>query len=489
MKSHIVLVSGLCCAALSSACSTDAQSDAKAGSPSRPLHVTMADSQPADSPTSLAMRAFADEAKALSDGKIRIDTSSAGRYADNAGDAKVVEALTDGSIQLAVVPTRGWSDAGAASTEVLQAPFEIAGPEHFAAVAQDDALVSGALADLERLGAHGLAVFPERLRYLTSFGSPFLRPGDLQGMTLRSISSSVGRVLASLGATPVNPDEDQYAQMRAQHTIDGAETDLERAINLASGTTVTVDLVFYGKFDSFAANASWWDGLTKDQRAILTRAAGTVRDREVSQLPRSNESALAFCEGGGSLAVAGPENGKAFTDALASYTGSLDQDLLQQLRADGDGTDRAAAPACAPPPDGLDPADVRADGGAVPDGTYRFQYTEDLAREFNTQHPDGIVFEGDDAPGSWKTLTFTWVLRDGHYTFEMQRDSEPPLTVTGVYQVKGDQMLVELDPDIGNVVNRLRWKVAKDGSLRLTQVDALKRDFYYWLPWTLIKEG
>ena len=111
----------------------------------------------------------------------------------------------------------------------------------------------------------------------------------------------------------------------------------------------------------------------------------------------------------------------------------------------------------------------------------------DLAREFNAEHPDGLLFEGPDAIGTWQTMTFTWRLHRGHYVFEHQRDALEPFRVSGIYQVSGNQMLIKLHPEIGNVVNRVTWQVDPDGWLELNQVDDLKFDYLYWLPWTRLE--
>ena len=169
-----------------SSCAADPSSN-KTGAPSRPLVVEMADSQPADAPSSLAMVMFADRVEELSDGAIVVETTSEGPYADNHGDGKVVAAVVAGDVELGIVPTRAWSDAGARSADILQAPFEIGDNAHMVAVAQDETLVEAALADLEGLGVHGLGVVPERLRTMVSFGEPYLRPSDLDGKTVRDV--------------------------------------------------------------------------------------------------------------------------------------------------------------------------------------------------------------------------------------------------------------------------------------------------------------
>jgi C4-dicarboxylate-binding protein DctP len=473
------------------ACGGDGDPGArKAGAPDRPLHLVMADSQPPDAPTGLAMAAFAAEVENLSDGAMEVETRSAGEYADNAGDAKVVRALTAGDVQLATVPARAWSDAGVRSTDVLQAPFEVTSNDHMVAVTGDAELTRASLAGLENVGAHGLGLVPERLRVLLGFDTPVLVPADLKGRTMRSISPSVGRILEQFGAKPVNPTDDEYAAMRAEGSIGGAETDWTRAMSLAPGATITSDLVLYAKVVSIAANLDWWEGLTDDQRAVLEQAAAATRDAAVATLSEASADAAGFCDAGGRVAVAGSAGLAAFVRAARPWTERLDQDALARLRALRPAGAEPAPSPCAPITDGLDPGHVVAEAGNLPDGVYRFEITPAIAARWNASAgPNTIPFDGPMDPETMKRVQVTWTLAEGHYTFEIAINDEPPFTARGVYQVAGEQVLLALHPEIGNVVNRLTWRVEDDGSLVLTQVDDLKRDWYYGLPWVRIGDA
>ena len=460
----------------------------KAGATSVVRHVAMADSQPPDAPSSIAMGQFAAHVRDLSKGTILIDATSAGEFADNAGDAKVVEALTKGRIQLATVPTRAWSDIGVRSADVLQAPFEVRSNAHMEAVAKDTNLVSRALSGLDPRGVHGLGVVPERLRVLVGFAKPVARPADLAGQPVRSISSSIGEVLTDLGARWVNPTDDEYAAMRTAGTVRASETDYERAQSLASGATISADLVLYAKFESIAANGAWWKGLNDADRAVLTTAARMTLEDTLGTLRQPADDAAVFCGAGGSIISVGNEVEAQFRSLVAKRVAALDHADLAALRADRPAVEDPPPPACAPSPGSLDPAHLVADGGALPAGVYRIQWTEAFARQWNAQNR-GILFSGQDAPGNFRAMTFTWTLKGGSYRVELVRDAEAPIVRTGYYQVKGDQMLLELPPDFGDVVNRVRWRVNADRSLTLTQVDGLNSDPYYGLRWIRIGDA
>jgi TRAP-type C4-dicarboxylate transport system substrate-binding protein len=460
----------------------------KAGAPPDVLRVVMADSQPADAPTGIAMQEFAAHVDDLSRGAIKVETRSAGEFADNAGDAKVITALRSGAVQLATVPARAWSDIGVNSTDVLQAPFEVQSNTHMAAVAADTSLAERALSGLDGKGVHGLGLLPERLRILVGFGAPLTQPSDLNGKSLRSLSSSVGKAATALGATWVNPTDDAFAAMRTSGELRATETDWQRAQGLAAGAFASADLVLYAKFVSIGANADWWSGLTAAQRRVLTDAAAATREDASSALGETADDAATFCNAGGVVVHVGTAAQAQFRSALADLTAAVDQTALQQLRADQPQDADPVPATCGPAQGGLDPSHVVPAAGDLPPGVYRYQWTEAFARQWNAKGA-GIQFEGHDAPGLFDTFTITWTLKGGHYTFEILRDGKDPLTTTGVYQVKGHQMLLELGPDIGNVVNQLRWTVNSDGSLTMRQVDGLPSDPYYGLRWKRIGDA
>ncbi|MFN8082693.1 MAG: TRAP transporter substrate-binding protein DctP [Dermatophilaceae bacterium] len=463
----------------------------KAGAPAAALHVVMGDSQPADAPTGVAMQEFAARVEELSHGAIQVETRSAGALSSNHGDAAVVAALTSGDLQLATVPTRAWSDAGVQSTDVLQAPFEVESNAHMAAVAADATLVRTALSGLESKGAHGLALVPERLRVIVGFDTPVTDPADLRGGNFRTFSASIGTIVSHLGAIRIDPTDEEYADLRARGAVRATETDWSRAQGLAFGAVASADLVLYAKFVSIAANARWWKELSDQQRTVFEQAANQTRENLQSTVPSVSDEATTFCNAGGSVVLAGSAALQRFRTALEAVTRAVDQTALAALRADRPAQPPQQPEACAPATDGLDPTKVTPAAGPLPNGTYRLEWTEAFARQWNAKG-SGLRFEGNDAVGTFKVITLTWRLKDGHYTFEIIHDSGrpgEPFTVSGIYQVKGDQMLLALHPDIGNVVNRLRWRVNPDRSLTLTQIDGFKADPYYGLRWTRIGDA
>lgn len=476
---------GLLTAASLASCSSPPSGATKTGALPAALHVVIADSQPPSAPSALAARAFAEHVQKLSSGKIEVEVQAAGRRAAaNHGDDLVISDLRSGNIQLATVPTRAWSDMGVHSADVLQAPFEVTTNAHMAAVAADEPLATAALSGLDAVGVHGLGLVPEGLRYIVGFGKPVVQPADLVG-SFRTLSTSVGSIVADLGATPINPSDDEYANLRTEGRVRATETDLGRAATTASGTTASTDLVLYAKFVSVAANATWWSGLTQQQQGWLVAAAGAVRDDATSTMRPPADDALAYCKGGGALLRVGTDAVSAFRKALEARTEALDPDKLALLRADRPATAEEPPAACTPSTDVLDPTNVRPVAGDLPNGVYRYRWTQAWARTWNATS-NGILFEGKDSPGNFKVITITWTLRDGHYTFAIAHDDNEPFTVDGVYQVAKDQMLLALAPDIGNVVNRLQWRVNSNGSITMTQVDGLKQDPYYGIRWTRI---
>ena len=106
--------------------------------------------------------------------------------------------------------------------------------------------------------------------------------------------------------------------------------------------------------------------------------------------------------------------------------------------------------ACEP---GIDAATLVPDGGDLPNGIYRIEYTDSYLRswgvsDINAQH--GI---------------YTYRLEDGHWTIDSAADEGPDHDVS-VYQVKGHDLYWRWDRE--QRVDHLTWSVADNGDLTFT---------------------
>ena len=132
-------------------------------------------------PTNAPLEEFVKQLAKLSGGSLKVEALY-DHEEDKGGDGAVITDLRNGAVDIAIVPARAWSEAGATSISALQTPFLIKSDEHLNAVASDGKVSGNLLASLSTLGVTGLALYPEALRHLFGFKSqPILTPADLAG--------------------------------------------------------------------------------------------------------------------------------------------------------------------------------------------------------------------------------------------------------------------------------------------------------------------
>ena len=137
------------------------------------------------------IRHFADEVKALSDGRIVIQPVWDANGDDVVGgwDQVVAKLLLAGKLDMANIPARAWDTLGVTSLRALQAPFLVTSDELAGRIAQSD-LAPELLSGLETIGVTGLALEPESLRHLLLIDEVPTTVKDFEGMVIRSPRSA-----------------------------------------------------------------------------------------------------------------------------------------------------------------------------------------------------------------------------------------------------------------------------------------------------------
>jgi TRAP-type C4-dicarboxylate transport system substrate-binding protein len=459
---------------------TSPDSGAKAGGKPGPIAITVADSQPASKPSNLPLAEFKRQVETLSGGTMTVTIlTDASADADPPGsDGAVIERLKQGTFQMAVVPARAWSAAGVTSLKALQAPFLFESDEHVAAVVNDPAIAKDLFSGLDGSGVTGLTLFPESLRHLFSFGEPMLTPADVKGKTIRAISSlETTALIEALGGTAVDPVGDAYQQGVDAGTIHGTDS----GFTLATGgqpsatATATGNIALYAKVMTLAINSNLWTKLDDAQRAIITTASDATRSWAITNQAKDADAAATFCKGGGTVVLADAASVAAFRAAEAPIYTALEADpatkrAIDAIRAQTTGTRPATIAACRPPEKTL----LQPDGGELPNGIYRIDYTDAYLRswgvtDINYQH------------GIW-----TYRLKDGHWTIDQLADDTTD-HVVGIYQVKGHDVYWRWDRDPGQPVERLTWSVATNGDLTFAPAPGTAEGWVFGLP--LVRVG
>jgi hypothetical protein len=366
--------------------------------------------------------------------------------------------------------------------QALQAPFLVQSDQQMNAIAHDASLVQQLFGGLDNVGVHGLTMFPESLRHLFSFSTPILTPADVKGRQIRTPSEpDVATLVATLGATPVDPPFDEFSA----GVIDGKITATDSGFGVAISVTprpatATGNLVLYPKMVTLVVNAGFWNGLTNDQQRVLTTAAGEARDAAIAQRVGDPAAAATYCAGGGTVVLADPAALTEFRAAAQPIYKQLDKDpttnaAIKAIEALAAGTQPAPVKACGPANPQTAPVDLVPDGGSLPNGIYRFELTDDHLRA------DGVsphnIHENRGI--------FTWHLKDGHWSFHQDAENlTTPSDDDGVYHVEGDQSWWRWSD---GSTTHCTWSVDSDGTLHFKQLDIFGLpDFFFDVPWPRI---
>jgi C4-dicarboxylate-binding protein DctP len=229
---------------------------------------------------------FKDQVEAKSDGSIAVEIyDSAQLYKDK----EVPAAVGSGAIEMGVASlTRYVGDIPA--VDVFYMPFLLNSEEKVReAVAPGstirdsiDAAIKGTGSTVLWWQAYGGAI-------LLSNGAPVKTPADMAGKKVRVFGKTLGDFVTAMGGAPtlISGSEQYLAYQRG--TVDIGMTGVSgvksrKLWEVMDTITVTnhADIEFV-----VVANTDWWNGLTDEQRAIISEAARNaeidVRDR-VSQI-------------------------------------------------------------------------------------------------------------------------------------------------------------------------------------------------------------
>ena len=446
-------------AASTTSCTELSGSNTKVGGDPDPITLTMGTDDTQGRPAALQIEKFAREVEERSGGSLLVEPRLAAAGPDQpAWDQKVARLVTDGDLDLGMIPSRAWDTEGVHTLRALNTPFLVTTDAAMNAVATDDALATDLMAGLDDVGVTGLALVPEGLRHLFLYDEPQLAEDTLRGAVVRSPrSETTWAFLEALGAEPsdsVADDEFSVAETSFAVAPPGA-------VRTAAG-----NLTLFPKVNVVAANSARFAGLTEEQQEALRGAALATRDWAIETNVSDRAQAADWCaQGMGDVINAG--------DAMVAAAHAAARPVIADLRGDEQTaalitrvealTDPAAASAvepCRRDQAATSTAPVLSPtGGDLPDGTYRAEYTDSYLRS-RVRTPDGVA----NNHGVW-----TFALKDGHWSFDQ---AAPDITdhEEGVYEVRGDHLFWALSE--GQVLH-FRWRTDADGDLHFEQF----RDF------------
>jgi TRAP-type C4-dicarboxylate transport system substrate-binding protein len=343
-----------------------------------------------DLPSQPYLDHFASEVARASGGSMAVDViNDAGGHEPDL-EQQVASQVIAGTVDMALVPVRSWSDVGVTSLQALGAPFLIDNDALLTAVTTDDALVQPLLAGMKEQGLVGLAVWPEGLRHPFTFeqnGAPLLSPGDFKDQKITALPTKAQReVIETLGATVVDFRNRDAAL--SDGSLRGGEAGLQ-ALSIPGFPTSTVDVTLYPKIEVMVIEDAVWSRLSAEQQAIVQAAAIAARDQAVKEHPSTANLAKKYCAAGGTVVLAGAANVASFMDAVKPIYDRLAGDpttaaALDAIRALKQSTPPSTpASACRPSVSAaatIPPVEPGPEIGLIPDGTYQqpLQTYEDL---------------------------------------------------------------------------------------------------------------
>jgi len=266
---------------MAGACSC-APSDKPGPSPTPVTPITLrigTDDEP-DRPATDQINHFAAEVKRISNDQLVIEPVWHAAGDQDNWDQAVARLVVAGTLDMGMIPARAWDTEGVTTLRALQAPFLITSNDLAGKVVTAE-VANQMLAGLDKADITGLALVPESLREIFSFGKPFLTVRDFEGATIRvPRSDTSSKVFKALGATAddlVDADGNKFDQAVADGTVAAAESSY-RLASFSAPTTATANLVPYPKINSLVINRARFGQLSQGQQDILREAAIETRD-------------------------------------------------------------------------------------------------------------------------------------------------------------------------------------------------------------------
>jgi TRAP-type C4-dicarboxylate transport system substrate-binding protein len=429
-------------AAFAAGCSVSGNDDAdKAGGSDAPVVLRLAVADDADQPDAPYARYFARQVSSLSDGSVRVRVVWDAAGQDSPGyELGIARLVQNGDFELGWMGSRAWDRMGIKSFQALQAPFLVTDHELLGRIATGR-LAARMLGGLDGHGFVGLALVPERLRYVFGAKKPLASPDAFAGTRVQvRPSGATDALMRALGATPVHISGDDTADAVEKGEIDGSEASLGTNSPDEGQLHLTANLPLFPKTLTLFAGDGAYDRLDEDQREAVRKAAKLTAAYAAVHAPSERALVRDFCRQGPPFsAVAASSDDIAALDNAAQpvYT-ELEQDpgtkgLIHAIRGL-----KEAAPA---PPAAVPPAacaqTTRAEGGherspSAVNGTYHWRVTGEGARAA-ARAVGGSPH--DEEVGTLGKMT----LRDGKW---LMGDTDPE-DYSGTYAIAGDRLMFD----------------------------------------------
>ena len=383
----------------------DAAEATKAGGSAEPVTLRLGTNDDEGAPTTAMIEAFAERVRELSDGAVLVEPVYAPVPQGRNWDQRVAGLVTDGELEMALIPARAWDTEGVDTLRPFSLPFLMTSEELVVDVVRSD-VGDRMLAGLDTTGMTGLALIPESLRYTFSFGEPLTSPAAFAGTTIRvPRSDTLWDTYRSWGATPDDPSGPEGEDAIRSGAIVGAESGLARTANLPGPTTVAGNLATSANVQTLVISTEVLDGLPDAQADLLRQASTDARDDVMADATGASADGQAYCANGGRIVTAPDADVTALKAAAQPVLDRATEDpdtaaLVASIRELADDRPPTVMSPCATAPPPASAATVPDTAGAFPEGVYRTESTaEELVAAGMTE------LQASNHAGIW-TLTF-----------------------------------------------------------------------------------
>ena len=318
-----VLILSLLCAVLLTACGSGGSKDAGKAGEGAKVTVRLAEAHPADYPTTLGDKKFAELVKEASKGRINVEVYPGGTLGDE--NSVVSQVQTGGTVDMTRVST-----AALSSFSPQMGLFAL--PYLFKDVDQEWAFLNSSqgqqmLKDLQSSNMMGLAYYDSGARSLYS-RKPLTKLADLKGQKIRVQQSAITLdMVTALGANPiVMPYGDVFGALQTG-TIDAAENNMP-SFDSSGHYTVATNLIIDGHQrvpEVLLMSLTMWNKLSPDDQKIIQDAATASVATERESWDKYDEKSTAKIKSAG-VTITSVDNIADWQEAVQSV---IDKDGAQ----------------------------------------------------------------------------------------------------------------------------------------------------------------
>ncbi|WP_225753227.1 TRAP transporter substrate-binding protein [Actinotalea sp. Marseille-Q4924] len=399
------------------------------------------------------------------------------------GEQRIVQAVADGTIDLAVVGARVFSQLGAHDLDALVAPMVLTSVEAQEAVWSTD-LVDRMLDGLGSVGVTGLAAFPGPVRRPVAAGEPLIGRADFEDVPFFVWDGDVSELtVEALGATAVEVTPEERNAGIEDGTIHAFDNTLLFMADKTDWATraMSLNVGLWPSVSVLVANPDTLAGLSAEQRTALLDVVEATSSTAFDRLPDEQELVDQACANGFTFGLAPAEELAHIRAAVEPVHERLRADDTVALYLDEiEALTRDVETELPTVPDGCDgttgPGGDTAEPGAAPagaptelDGTYAITWTvEDLTEALGGE--DNPTAE-QDARNNAGTIQLTFDRGRYDLVYTALGDSCP-----GTFIVDGDRVVLtattvpsewDCGDGLGQTVADAAWRLA-DGDLTLS---------------------